>query len=94
MLTCSFCCCYYIEVIAIIVIILQANALFEPLELKDSAQRKGHFALYNCLVLGHTMHNGVQRVRCIRGHARFSLVRTGFAPFLCLPTNRHRVQIV
>jgi len=31
---------------------------------------------------------------CIRGHARFSLVRTGFAPFLCLRTNRHRVQIV
>ncbi len=27
---------------------------------------------------------------CIRGHTRFSLVRTGFAPFLCLRTNRHR----
>ena len=25
---------------------------------------------------------------CIRGHARFSLVRTGFAPFLCLSTKR------
>ncbi len=31
---------------------------------------------------------------CIRGHARFSLVRTDFAPFLCLRTNRHRIQIV
>ena len=31
---------------------------------------------------------------CSRGHARFSLVRTGFAPFLCLRTNWHRVQIV
>ncbi len=31
---------------------------------------------------------------CFRGHARFSLVRTGFAPFLCLSTNGHRVQTV
>jgi hypothetical protein len=53
-----------IEVIVIIVIILQVNALLETLELKDSAQRKGHFALYNCLVLGHTKYNGVQRVYC------------------------------
>ncbi len=37
-----------IEVIVIIVIILQVNALLETLELKDSAQRKGHFAIYNC----------------------------------------------
>ena len=45
-------------------IILQVNALLETLELKESVQRKGHFGLYNCLVLGHTMHNGVQRVYC------------------------------
>ncbi len=45
-------------------IFLQVNALLETLELKDSAQRKGHFALYNCLVLGHTKYNGVQRVYC------------------------------
>ncbi len=32
--------------------------------MKDSALRKGHFALYNCLVLGHTKYNGVQRVYC------------------------------
>ena len=50
--------------IVIIVIILQVNALLETLELKDSAQRKGHFAQYNCLVLGHTKYNGVQRVYC------------------------------
>jgi hypothetical protein len=46
------------------VIVLQVNALLGTLELKDSAQRKGHFALYNCLVLGHTKYNGVQRVYC------------------------------
>jgi len=46
------------------VTILQVNALLETLDLKDSAQRKGHFALYNCLVLGHTKYNGVQRVYC------------------------------
>jgi hypothetical protein len=43
---------------------LQVNALLETLELKDSAQRKNHFALYNYLVLGHTKYNGVQRVYC------------------------------
>jgi hypothetical protein len=46
------------------VIILHINALLETLELKDSAQRKGYFVLYNCLVLGHTKYNGVQRVYC------------------------------
>ncbi len=43
---------------------MQVNALLETLELKDSVQRKGHFALCNCLVLGHTKYNGVQRVYC------------------------------
>ena len=52
----------FIGVVVIIVIILQVNALFEALELKESAQHKGHFALYNCLVLGYTKYNGVQRV--------------------------------
>jgi hypothetical protein len=32
--------------------------------LQDSAKRKGHFALFNCLVLGHTKYNGVQLVYC------------------------------
>jgi hypothetical protein len=53
-----------IGVIEIIIIILQINALLATLELNDSAQRKDHFALYNCLVLGHTKYNGVQRVYC------------------------------
>jgi hypothetical protein len=52
-----------IDVIEIIVIILLINALLVTLKLKDSAQRKGLFALYN-LMLGHTKYNGVQRVYC------------------------------
>ena len=51
-----------IGIIVMIVFILQVNALLETLEWTDSAQRKGHFSLYNCLVLGHTKYNGVQRV--------------------------------
>ncbi len=31
---------------------------------KESAGHKGHFALYNCLVIGHTKYTGVQRVYC------------------------------
>ena len=42
----------------------QVTALLETLELQESAQRKGHFALFNCLVLGHTKYKGVQRVYC------------------------------
>ncbi len=53
-----------IGVIVIILIIVQVNALLETLELTNSARRKGHFALYNGLVLGHTKYNGVQRVYC------------------------------
>jgi hypothetical protein len=53
-----------LKVIVTVVIVLQVNALLETLELKDSAQCKGHFALYTCLVLGHTKYNGVQRVYC------------------------------
>ena len=32
--------------------------------MQDSAQHRGHFALYNCLVLGHTKFPGVQRIYC------------------------------
>ncbi len=32
--------------------------------MQESAKRKGHFALFNCLVLGHTKYNGVLRVYC------------------------------
>ena len=42
----------------------QVVALLATLELQDSAKRKGHFALYNCLVLGHTKYSGIQRVYC------------------------------
>ncbi len=48
----------------IIVIIVQVNALLEKLDLTESAQRKGHFSLYNCLILVHIKYNGVQRVYC------------------------------
>ncbi len=48
----------------IIVVIVQVNALLETLDLTESVQRKGHFSLYNCLVLGHTKYHGVQRVYC------------------------------
>ena len=60
----SFCFVLIIGVIVIIVIIVQVNALLDTLELTDSALRKGHFALYSCLVLGHTKYKGVQRVYC------------------------------
>ncbi len=53
-----------IGVIVIIVIVVQIHAQFEILDLTDSVERQGHFALYNCLVLGHTKHNAVQRVYC------------------------------
>ena len=45
-------------------IIFQVTALLATLELQESARRKGHFALYNCLVLGDTNYSGVQRVYC------------------------------
>ena len=43
---------------------MQVNALLKTLELQESAQRKGHFALFNRLVIGHTKYNGVQQVYC------------------------------
>ena len=51
-----------IRIIRFIHIMSQVNALLQTLELQESAQRKGHFALFNCLVLGHTKYRGVQRV--------------------------------
>jgi hypothetical protein len=42
----------------------QVDALLKTLELQESAQRKGHFALFNCLVLGHTKYKGMQRDYC------------------------------
>jgi hypothetical protein len=43
---------------------VQVTALLGTLEFQESARRKGHFALFNCLVLGHTKYKGVQRVYC------------------------------
>ncbi len=40
------------------------SSLLQILEMQDSAQHKGHLALYNCLVLGHTKFPGVQRIYC------------------------------
>jgi hypothetical protein len=53
-----------IRIIHFIRIILQVDALLKRLELQESAQRKGHFGLFNCLVIGHTKYKGVQRVYC------------------------------
>ncbi len=47
-----------------ILVILQVEALLKTLELQESAQQKGHFALFNCLVIRHTKYKGVQRVYC------------------------------
>ncbi len=43
---------------------VQVTALLGTLEFQESAKRKCHFALFNCLVLGHTKHKGVQRGYC------------------------------
>jgi hypothetical protein len=42
----------------------QVVALLAKSELLGSAKRKGHFAPYNCLVLRHTKHSGIQGVYC------------------------------
>jgi hypothetical protein len=41
---------------------LQVDALLKTWELQESAQRKGHFASLNCLVIGHTKYKGMQRI--------------------------------
>ncbi len=55
-------------IIHFILVILPVDALLKTLELQESAhwQHKGHFALFNCLVIGHTKYKleGVQRVYC------------------------------
>ncbi len=43
-----------IRFILIIHIMFQVAALLGTLEFQESAKRKSHFALYNCMVLGHT----------------------------------------
>ncbi len=41
---------------------MKVQALLGRLEQEQSARHKGNFALYNCLVLGHTKYKGVQRI--------------------------------
>ena len=53
-----------IHIIHFIRIILQVDALLKTLELHGSAQHKGRFSLFNCLMIGHTKYKGVQRVYC------------------------------
>jgi hypothetical protein len=55
---------FIIRFILIIYIVFQVTAFLGTLELQDSTTRKSHFALFNCLVLGHTKYYGVQRVYC------------------------------
>ncbi len=55
---------FIIRIICFIRIILQVDALLKTLELQGSARRKGHFGLFNCLVIGHTKYKGVQHVYC------------------------------
>ncbi len=49
------------RIIHFIHVILQVKAILKTLELQESAQRKGPFSLFNCLV---TKYKGVQRVYC------------------------------
>ncbi len=44
------------------IIICQVNAILQTLQLQELAKSRGYFALYNCLVLGHTKNKGVQRI--------------------------------
>ncbi len=53
-----------IRIIRFIHIMSQVNALLQTSELQESAQRTGHFSLFNCLALGNTKYMGVQRVYC------------------------------
>ena len=53
-----------IRIIRFVLVILQVEAPLKTLELQESAQRKGNFALFNCLVIRHTKYKGVQRVYC------------------------------
>ena len=55
---------YLYTLCVLYLLLLQVDALLKTLELQESAQRKGHFALFNCLVIGNTKFKGVQRVYC------------------------------
>ena len=44
--------------------LLNYQNLLLPVLSLPSYKRSGHFALYNCLTLGHTKYKGVQRIYC------------------------------
>ncbi len=58
----GFCSTAFHGMYFVIVNILKVTALLRTLEQKQLAKHKGHFALFNFLVLGHTKHSGVQWV--------------------------------
>ncbi len=83
------------------IILYYIQALLDTLELQASAGSKGHFALYNCLVLGHNKYKGVQWVYCIPfpkkpfyGSHRLDPVMIRSAPFLGLCCYRYCVKVV
>ncbi len=43
---------------------MDINVMIFADKCRESAGYKGHFALYSCLVIGHTKYNGVQQVYC------------------------------
>jgi hypothetical protein len=55
-----------IQFILIIHIMFHITAFLGTLEFQQSTKHKGHLALYNCLVLGHTKYNGVQWFTAIK----------------------------
>jgi hypothetical protein len=65
----------------------QVTALLETLELQESAKRKGHFALFNCLVLGHTKYKAVQRVYCNPFPSKMFYGRHRMDPVMIRPPN-------
>ena len=77
--------CTIIRIIRLIHIMLQVDALLKTLELQESAERKGHFALFNCLVLGHTKYRGVQRVYCHPFPAKMFYGSHRMDPVMILP---------
>ena len=51
-------------ILVIVICVVQLHSLLGTLEMQTSRGRSGHFALFNCWILGHTKYNGVQRIYC------------------------------
>jgi hypothetical protein len=65
--------------------ILQGQAQLGRFELQKSAKDKGHYALYNCFMLGHTEYNGIQRVFCNKFPIKLFLPSIVMREFIVLP---------